>query len=412
MGKLFSLIKPVAQKFITAMVQKQIENAVTKIGRGINAEIFGEKMHIVNVPFNNNVKKQFPNIEKLPNIRALNEIQQKRLEEKRKRKLKRIEEVKEKKSIVEAARESAVNSAKNQLDILADSALTLATNISNEALNQVANAAALATGVFESYKRVFTDLGTSGDKVVENSVDLIKTMVAAAPAIIGTCAMGPTVTPGALPQFIFAVKNKSDALGTELSKFKSALGELKGMVKGLGEDFKMANEILKLLDTVDTLTIAPQALIMATGGMICLLEVDVESMATTALEGLVGEMAGPLMALATNDAALCDNWEIKPEIWEKLTPEEKIEMEVNWSKHTWGNCANFDPMEYMVVTDANGIPQSGPNGKVRYETDSKGNKVPKYEKDEYGKRIYAECENCKKFKKNEEKAKEKEEKDK
>jgi hypothetical protein len=224
--------------------------------------------------------------------------------------------------------------------------------------------------------------------------------------------MGPTVTPGALPQFIFAVKNKSDALGTELSKFKSALGELKGMVKGLGEDFKMADEILKLLDTVDTLTIAPQALIMATGGMICLLEVDVESMATTALEGLVGEMAGPLMALATNDAALGDNWKIKPEIWEKLTPEEKIEMEANWSKHTWGNCASFEPMEYMVVTDANGIPQSGPGGKVRYETDADGNKVPKYEKDEYGKRIYAECENCKKFKKNEEKAKEKEEKDK
>ena len=403
MGKLFSLIKPVAQKFITAMVQKQIENAVTKVGQGINAEIFGEKMHIANVPFSNNIKKQFPNIEKLPHNRALNERQRKRQEEKQQRKLKKIEDVKKKKSIVQAAQDAAVDSAKEQLNVLADSALTLAANIANEALGQVANAAALATGVFESYKRVFTDLGTSGDKVVENSVDLIKTMVAAAPAIIGTCALGPTVTPGALPQFIFAVKNKSDALGTELSKFKSALTELRGMVKGLGEDFKLASEILKLLDTVDTLTIAPQALIMATGGMICLLEVDVESMATTALEGLVGEMAGPLMALATNDASKCDNWECKSDIWETLTYEEKLEMESDWSKHTWKNCANFEAMEYAVVTDTNGIPQTGSNGKVLYETDSNGNKVPKYEKDEYGKRKYAECENCKKFKKNEKK---------
>lgn len=408
MGKLFSLIKPVAQKFITAMVQKQIENAVTKVGRGINAELFGEKMHIANVPFSNNIKKQFPNIEKLPHNRALNERQRKRQEEKQQRKLKKIEDVKKKKSIVQAAQDAAMDSAKEQLNNLTDSALTLATNIANEALGQVANAAALAVGVFESYKRVFTDLGTSGDKVVENSMDLIKTMVAAAPAIIGTCALGPTVTPGALPQFIFAVKNKSDALGTELSKFKSALNELKGMVRGLGEDFKMADEIFKLLDTVDTLTIAPQALIMATGGMICLLEVDVESMATTALEGLVGEMAGPLMALATNDAAVCDNWGCKSNIWETLTDEEKLEMELNWSKHTWDNCNNFEAMEYAVVTDENGIPQTDSSGKVKYEYDSNGNKVPKYEKDEYGKRKYAGCENCKKFKKNEKKAEEKE----
>jgi hypothetical protein len=408
MGKLFSLIKPVATKFITAMVQKQVQNTVAKIGQGVNAEIFGEKTHIVNVPFNNNVKKQFPNVEKLPHVRALNERQRKRQEEKQQRKLKRIQEVKEKKSIVQAAGDTALEAATDQINILTDSALTIANNIATEAINQVANAAALAMGILESYKRVFSDLGTSGDKVVENSIDLIKTMVAAAPAIIGTCALGPTVTPGALPQFIFAVKSKSDALGTELSKFKSALNELKGIIKGLGEDFELADEILKLLDTVDTLTIAPQALIMATGGLVCLLEVDIESVATTALEGLVGEMAGPLMALATNDAALCDNWECKSDIWENLTDEEKLEMELDWSKHTWSNCANFQPMEYSVVTDENGIPKSGIDGKIMYELDAKGNKVPKYEKSSDGRRKYSECENCKKYKKNDKKAEEKE----
>lgn len=405
MGKLWSAIKPEVQKFITAMVQKQIENTVTKIGEGLNEELFGTAVVIQDTPFSNNIKREFPNIEKLPHHRALNEMQRKRLEKKEERKKKRLEEVKEKKSITKAASDAAKDAAEEQLDQLKENAMTLAVNMADQALAQVANAAGMLRGVFESYKRVFTDLGTSGDKVVENSIDLIKTMVSAAPAIIGTCAMGPTVTPGALPQFIFAVKGKSDALGTELSKFKSALGELKGMLSGLG-DFPMKKDIEKLLDTVDTMTIAPQALIMATGGLVCFLEVDVESMATTALEGLVGEMAGPLMALATNDATKCDNWELKESIAADLTLEEKVIIEVDFSKHTWANCGAFEPMEYAVVTDKNGIPQTGRDGKVLYETDSSGNKIPKYEKDDKGYRKYAECENCKKFKKKEEKKKE------
>ena len=404
MGKLFSAIKPVAQKFITAMVQKQIENTVTKIGDGINEELFGTKVVIQDTPFSNNIKRQFPNIEKLPHHRALNALQKERLEKKEARKKKRLEEVKEKKSITKAASDAARDAAEEQLDQLKENAMTLAINIANQALDQVANAAGMIRGVFESYKRVFTDLGTSGDKVVENSIDLIKTMVSAAPAIIGTCAMGPTVTPGALPQFIFAVKGKSDALGTELSKFKSALSELKGMLDGLG-DFPMKKEIEKLLNTVDTMTIAPQALIMATGGLVCLLEVDVESMATDALEGIVGEMAGPLMALATNDASKCDTWILKDSIAADLTEEEKKEIESDFSRHTWANCGAFEPMEYAVITDKNGIPQTSRDGKVLYETDANGNKVPKYERDDKGYKKYAECENCKKFKKKEDKKK-------
>lgn len=405
MGKLWNVIKPAATKFITAMLQKQVENTVTKIGQELNEELFGTAVVIHNTPFSNNIKKEFPNIEKLPHHRALNEVQRKRLEKKEERKKKRLEEVKEKKNIIIAAGDATINAAKEQLGVLKENAMTLAVNIADQAISQVAGAATMLVDIFESYKRLFTDLGTSGDKVVENSVDLIKTMVAAAPAIVGTCAMGPTVTPGALPQFIFAVKTKSDALGTELSKFKSALGELRGRVNGLG-DFSMKEDIEKLLNTVDTMTIAPQALIMATGGLICLLEVDIESMATTALEGLVGEMAGPLMALATNDAAKCDNWELKESIAADLTLEEKEEIEVDFSKHTWANCGAFEPMEYAVVTDKNGIPQTGRDGKVLYETDSSGNKIPKYEKDDKGYRKYAECENCKKFKKKEEKKKE------
>jgi len=402
MGKLWNVIKPVATKFITAMIQKQVENAVTKIGQGLNEELFGTAVVIQNTPFSNNIKKEFPNIEKLPHHRALNEMQRKRLEKKEERKKKRLEEVKEKKNITKAAGDAAIGAAEEQLDILKENAMTLAVNIADQAISQVAGAATMLVDIFESYKRLFTDLGTSGDKVVENSVDLIKTMVAAAPAIVGTCAMGPTVTPGALPQFIFAVKTKSDALGTELSKFKSALGELRGRVNGLG-DFSMKEDIEKLLDTVDTMTIAPQALIMATGGLICLLEVDVESVATTALEGLVGEMAGPLMALATNDAAKCSNWALKSSIAEDLTLEEKEEIEIDLSKHTWANCGAFEPMEYAVVTDENGIPQTGKDGKIKYETDSKGNKIPKYETDSKGNKKPSECENCKKFKKVEEK---------
>ena len=401
MGKLWNVIKPVATKFITAMIQKQVENAVTKIGQGLNEELFGTAVVIQNTPFSNNIKKEFPNIEKLPHHRALNEMQRKRLEKKEERKKKRLEEVKEKKNITKAAGDAAIGAAEEQLDILKENAMTLAVNIADQAISQVAGAATMLVDIFESYKRLFTDLGTSGDKVVENSVDLIKTMVAAAPAIVGTCAMGPTVTPGALPQFIFAVKTKSDALGTELSKFKSALGELRGRVNGLG-DFSMKEDIEKLLDTVDTMTIAPQALIMATGGLICLLEVDVESVATTALEGLVGEMAGPLMALATNDAAKCSNWALKSSIAEDLTLEEKEEIEIDLSKHTWANCGAFEPMEYAVVMDENGIPQTGKDGKIKYETDSKGNKIPKYETDSKGNKKPSECENCKKFKKVEE----------
>lgn len=402
MGKLWNVIKPVATKFITAMIQKQVENAVTKIGQGLNEELFGTAVVIHNTPFSNNIKKEFPNIEKLPHHRALNEMQRKRLEEKEKRKKKRLEEVREKKNIIIAAGDATIGAAKEQLDILKENAMTLAVNIADQAISQVAGAATMLVDIFESYKRLFTDLGTSGDKVVENSVDLIKTMVAAAPAIVGTSAMGPTVTPGALPQFIFAVKTKSDALGTELSKFKSALGELRGRVNGLG-DFSMKEDIEKLLDIVDTMTIAPQALILTTGGLICLLEVDVESTATTALEGLVGEMAAPLIALATNDAAKCSNWVLKSSIAEDLTLEEKEEIEIDLSKHTWANCGAFEPIEYAVVMDENGIPQTGKDGKIKYETDSKGNKIPKYETDSKGNKKPSGCENCKKFKKVEEK---------
>ena len=67
MGKLFSLIKPVATKFIIAMVQKQVENTITKIGQELNADIFGEKIKIADVPFSNNMKRELPNIEKLKN---------------------------------------------------------------------------------------------------------------------------------------------------------------------------------------------------------------------------------------------------------------------------------------------------------------------------------------------------------
>lgn len=400
MGKLFSLIKPVATKFIIAMVQKQVENTITKIGQELNADIFGEKIKVADIPFSNSMKRELPNIEKLPHNRALNALQKKKMEEKLKRKRERMEEVKEKKNVLEVAKNEAFASIENQALELASGALTIAAGMANEVVSQVTQAASTAIGMVESYKRLFTDLGTSGDKVVENSIDLIKTMVASAPAIIGTCALGPTVTPGALPQFIFAVKSKSDALGTELSKFKSALSELKGIVNGLG-NFDMKSDILNVLNTVDTMTIAPQALIMATGGLVCFLEVDVTSMATTALEGIVGEMAGPLMSLATNDAAFCDNWECKDEYWETLTDEEKKELKINWSKHTWSNCKSFEPMEYAVKTDANGIPQTDRNGKVIYETDYNGNKIPKYELGERGQKKYAECENCKKFKKNE-----------
>lgn len=404
MGKLFSLIKPVATKFIIAMVQKQVENTITKIGQELNADIFGEKIKVADIPFSNSMKRELPNIEKLPHNRALNALQKKKMEEKLKRKRERMEEVKEKKNVLEVAKNEAFASIENQALKLASGALTIAAGMANEVVSQVDQAASTAIGMVESYKRLFTDLGTSGDKVVENSIDLIKTMVASAPAIVGTCALGPTVTPGALPQFIFAVKSKSDALGTELSKFKSALGELKGIVNGLG-NFDMKSDILKVLNTVDTMTIAPQALIMATGGLVCLLEVDVTSMATTALEGIVGEMAGPLMSLATNDAAFCDNWKCKDEYWETLTDEEKLELEINWSKHTWSNCKAFEPIEYAVKTDEDGIPQTDRNGKVIYETDYNGNKIPKYELGEREQKKYAECENCKKFKKNEEQKK-------
>ena len=57
MGKLWNVIKPVATKFITAMIQRQVENAVTKIGQGLNGELFGTAVVIQNTPFSNNIKK-------------------------------------------------------------------------------------------------------------------------------------------------------------------------------------------------------------------------------------------------------------------------------------------------------------------------------------------------------------------
>ena len=84
MGVLFSRIQAVASKFVTAMIQKQIENSITKIGQGINDSLFGEKIKIANVPFSNNIKKQYPKAEKLPGIRSLNKFQKERQERKSK----------------------------------------------------------------------------------------------------------------------------------------------------------------------------------------------------------------------------------------------------------------------------------------------------------------------------------------
>ena len=409
----FSIIKPVVQRFIIAMVQKQIENTVTKIKQGTMEEIFGGPVNFSDKPFTNNLKKNYPKADELPHNRSLNEFQKKRLEDKKKRKQERAEEVRKKKDFISVSAAETKRQFEKAGEEIAASAMNAVNTVINEAANQVLEAATLAKGMLESYKKLFTDLGTSGDKVVKNSVDLITSMVACAPAIIGTCALGPTVTPGALPLHLLAVKAKSDALGTELSKFKSALNELRGILEGLG-DFSMKEEIEDTLNTVDTLTIVPQTLILATGGIICFLDIDVESMAATALEGLVGEMAGPLLALATNKASLCDNWKIKESEFPELNGLEgedrknKIkEYEKDFTLHTKENCNNFSPMEYQVLKDENGIPVKE-GDKIVYETFADGTKVPKYEiKD--GKRIYAGCENCKKYKKNEERAEKEEE---
>jgi hypothetical protein len=400
MGKIFSRIKPLVKRVVTAMVQKQIENAITKVRRGIEKELFGIAMDVTNRPFqNSNLRKQFPNINELPNHRALNKLQKERLEKKKERKRKRQEEVKEGKRLVEVAGKEALAQAEDAVLSLAETSLGLMNDMADLAMATVAEAVKLARGVFETYVRVFTDLGTSGDKVVENSIDLVKTMVSAATAIVGTCAVCPTVTPGALPQFIFAVKSKSDALGTELSKFKSSLSEARGLIDNL-PDFPGKDEILDVLEFADTLTIGPQTLILTTGGLICLLEVDVESFAVTALEGIVGDMAGPLVALATNKASLCDNWRLISSIEETLTDEELLEYELKWEKHTWDNCRNFEAIEFEVDTDDLGVPKTANDGSILYKLDSFNNKVPSKKG----------CENCKRYKKNESKAKEEEEK--
>ena len=157
MGKLWNVIKPAATKFITAMLQKQVENTVTKIGQELNEELFGTAVVIHNTPFSNNIKKEFPNIEKLPHHRALNEVQRKRLEKKEERKKKRLEEVKEKKNIIIAAGDATINAAKEQLGVLKENAMTLAVNIADQAISQVAGAATMLVDIFESYKRLFTE---------------------------------------------------------------------------------------------------------------------------------------------------------------------------------------------------------------------------------------------------------------
>jgi hypothetical protein len=414
MGAVFSLIQRSAKAMITAMVQKQIENTVTKIKIGTMEELFGGKITIPDKPFSNNLKKVYPKADELPHRRALNERQQKRLEEKRKRKLERANEILEGKNLTQVAVNETKRQVEQAADELVDTAMNAAVAVVEEAATQVLQAAALAKGIFESYKKLFTDLGTSGEKVVTGSADLIATMVAAAPAILGTCALGPTVTPGALPQHIFAVKSKSDVLGTELSKFKSAMSELRSSLEMLG-DFPGKDEFEDILDTVDTAVIIPQTLIMATGGLVCLLEVDLESMASNALEALVGDMAGPIMALATNKASLCDNWELKPAIAEELgenNPDELVNILADWSKHTKENCKNFKAMENQVLTDESGIPQKDPvTGKVMYERNADGSLVPKYKRDDNGNKVFSGCENCKNYKKNEVKAKEEEEKE-
>lgn len=414
MAAIFKAIQTATHKFLAAMVQSQLENVMTKVRVGANETIFGNRLEIVDIPLSQ-VKKDFEIPKELDFHRSLNKKQKERLEKKKKRKQERLEEIQNRKSLVDIAAKETLHQAEKTLDMLEEQVLTLAKNITEQVLSDISDATELAKGLFESYKKLFTDLGTHGDGVLTGSADLMKTMMAAPSAIIGSSAMGPTVTPGALAQFIFSVKTKSAYLGAELSKFKSALGELRGIIKGIG-DFPGKDELEATLDTVDTMTIGPETLIMMTGGLVYLIDIDLNDALVSVMDGVLGEMAGPIIALATNEASRCDSWILSPQASEGLSVEEITNIEIDVSKHFWDNCGRFEPMKVKYksapVLDGNGnlIPKLNEKGEP--ELDELGNPIyiEDFILDEEGKPIVLlddlgnpvpdgkSCENCKHFK--------------
>lgn len=417
MAAIFKAIQIAAHKFLAVMVQSQLENVMTKVRVGANETIFGNRLEIVDIP-TSQVKKDFDIPKELNFQRSLNKKQKERLEKKKQRKRERLEEVQKRKNLIDVAAKESLYQAQKTLDMLEEQALTLAKNITEQVLSDISDATELAKGLFESYKKLFTDLGIHGDGVLTGTADLMKTMLAAPTAIIGSCALGPTITPGALAQFIFSVKTKSAYLGAELSKFKSALGELRGIIKGIG-NFPGKDELEDILDTVDTLTIGPETLIMATGGLVYLIDIDLNDALVSAMDTVLGDMAGPILALATNEASKCEKWKLDPLAVDGLTDEEIFEIEIDLSKHTCENCERFTAMNYKYKTapilDAEGnlIPKLDNNGNP--EIDELGNPVYVEEilKDKNGKPMYQfdkkgfpipeerSCKNCKKFKKRE-----------
>lgn len=402
MAGVWSAIQPMASKWIAALVMKQVENATRAVLHGLEDTIIGDRVHLLEKPLLQ-VRKEHVAPKVLAYTRSLSEPQKKRLEEKRKKKEERKQSVEEKKKKQEEIKEQVKKELETLKDNLEEAARNQVTNLVNKGNEMLADAVSRARGMFEAYKKVITDIGIEGEKTVVNSVDLVSSMLSAPAAILGTCAVGPTVTPGALAQFINAIKAKSDNLGTSLSKCKSGISELRGMIEGLkevdlpSEEFdKYVDTIIDTLDTVETLLIAPETLIKMTGGLICVLNINLEEIAMETIEGLVGEMAGPLLALATNDATLCGNWRLKDEIAETMSPEEIIEFEADFTKYSWDNCGNFSAMEYEYEKDENGIPMKDPEGKFIYKLDMNGNKVP----------TKGACSNCKNYKKEREKEEE------
>lgn len=398
----WSIIQPVASKWIASIVMKQVENATRAILHGLEDTVIGDRVHLLEKPLLQ-VQKEHVAPKVLAYSRSLSESQKERLEAKRKKKEERKQSVEEKKKKQEEIKEKAKEKFEELRDDLEDAARNHVTNLINKGNEALENATSIARGMFEAYKKVITDIGIEGEKTVVNSVDLVSSMLSAPAAILGTCAVGPTVTPGALAQFISAIKAKSDNLGTSLSKCKSGISELRGMIEGLkdidmpSEEFdKLVDTILDALDMIETALIAPETLIKMTGGLICVLDINLEEIAMETIEGLVGEMAGPLLALATNDATLCGNWRLKDEIAETMSPEEIIEFEADFSKYSWENCGNFTAMEYEYEKDEYGIPIKDAEGKFVYKLDVDGNKVP----------TEGACSNCKNYRKEREKEEE------
>lgn len=398
----WSIIQPVASKWIASIVMKQVENATRAILHGLEDTVIGDRVHLLEKPLLQ-VQKEHVAPKVLAYSRSLSESQKERLEAKRKKKKERKQSVEEKKKKQEEIKEKAKEKFEELRDDLENAARNHVTNLIDKGSEALGNATSIARGMFEAYKKVITDIGIEGEKTVVNSVDLVSSMLSAPAAILGTCAVGPTVTPGALAQFISAIKAKSDNLGTSLSKCKSGISELRGMIEGLkdidmpSEEFdKLVDTIIDALDMIETALIAPETLIKMTGGLICVLDINLEEIAMETIEGLVGEMAGPLLALATNDATLCGNWRLKDEIAETMSPEEIIEFEADFSKYSWENCGNFTAMEYEYEKDEYGIPIKDAEGKFVYKLDVDGNKVP----------TKGACSNCKNYRKEREKEEE------